>query len=101
MSNKAKFWWGVLLTIPVVVVTGFLASLPPLVISAVLGGDNAYPAGGIASIVVNVLLLGLLVAAIVWERTRYLALGVLAGTALLFVLVAGACAVLLATYTGG
>ena len=50
------------------------------------------------SFVLGLLLLGAFVAAIVVERTRWFALGILAGGAVLFILAAGACVVLLVAF---
>ncbi len=96
MSNKAKFWIGVALTIPALFLAGAVSAVP----SAVLDGMNADPSvGGVVGLVLMLVMLGLFVTAIVLERTRWFALGILAGTAILFVLAAGACVALLVAYS--
>ena len=93
LSNKAKFWFGVLLAIPVLIVSGLVSSVPSIVLSNATGAVGT--AAGIVTLVLDVALLVLLVAGIVWRPTRWWALGAVAGMAVLFVVLAGACVVLL------
>jgi uncharacterized membrane protein YhaH (DUF805 family) len=96
MSNTAKFWIGVLLALPVVVVGSIVVGIASGIGSALDDSGNASAIlGGVASI----LDLAALVAALVVARTRWFALGVIAGVAVLAVLAAGACVVLLAAFS--
>lgn len=96
MSNKAKFWIGVALALPTLVVAGLVAGAG----SALADGLGADPqTGGIVSGLIGLLLLAGFIASIVLPRTRWFALGVLAGVAVLFILAAGACVVLLVAFT--
>jgi hypothetical protein len=92
-SNVAKFWIGVALCIPALVVVGGLESLPSFV-----GNTVHLPSevSAIASLGLNVGLLGAFIVGVVRESTRFIMVGILAGLAVLFVLAAGACIVLLA-----
>lgn len=92
MSNKAKFWIGVALSIPAVILGAVVSGGGSAVVSA-LGGDPQ--AGAILSSVLGLLMFAGLIAAIVFERTRWFALGIIAGVAVLLILLAGACIVLL------
>jgi branched-subunit amino acid transport protein len=92
MSNKAKFWVGVVLAIPAVVV-GPLVIAAALNLGQVISADG--PLGGVLSGVAALLLLAGLVTLMVVERTRWVGLGMLAGVAILLILAAGACVVLL------
>ena len=92
MSNKAKFWIGVALTIPVMILSSIVAGGASALIEGV-GGDPSV--GAAVSGVLSLLMLALFVAAIVVEKTRWFALGVLAGGAVLLILFAGACIVLI------
>ncbi len=96
MSNKAKFWLGVALALPALILAGIISGAGTAVVDG-LGGDPSV--GAFVSGVIALALLVGLVLMIVLERTRYLALGMLAGTAILFVLVAGACVALLVAYS--
>ena len=97
MSNKAKFWIGVALSLPAMVVAGIVTGGGSALADA-LGADPQV--GGIVSTVLGLLLLAAFVAAIVLDRTRWFALGILAGGAVLFILAAGACIVLLVAFIG-
>lgn len=92
ISNKAKFWIGVALAIPVLIVGSIVSGSGSAVVTG-LGG--APEAGAIVSSVLGLLMLGGFIAAIVFERTRWFAIGILAGLAVLLILLAGACIVLL------
>jgi uncharacterized membrane protein YhaH (DUF805 family) len=95
-SNKTKFWLGVLLTIPALFLVGVVTSVP----SAILDAMDADPSiGGVIGFMLLLAVLGLFVTGIVLERTRWFTLGLLAGTAVLFVLAAGACVALLVAYS--
>lgn len=98
ISNKAKFWIGVALTIPAIIVSGLITGAAAAIVEA-LNGDPAVEAT-VSSVVALLVLVGY-VAMIVLPRTRWIALGILAGTAVLFILAAGACVALLVTYSGG
>jgi hypothetical protein len=91
-SNVAKFWIGVALCLPAVFVVGVLGSLPTIVGNAV-----NLPSGlsALATFGMSVALLAIAVLGLVRERTRFIVVGMLAGLAILFVLAAGACIVLL------
>lgn len=92
-SNVAKFWIGVALCIPALAVVGAVESLP-----TVVGNRLNLPSevGAIATIGLNLGLLGAFIVGLVRESTRFIMVGLLAGLAILFVLAAGACVVLLA-----
>lgn len=91
-SNKAKFWIGVVLALPALFVAAVVSGGGSALADA-LGADPM--AGTIISSVLSLLLLAGYIAMIVIERTRWLALGMLAGAAILVILLAGACVVLL------
>lgn len=92
-SNVARFWIGVLLCLPALFVVGALESLPTLV-----GGKIGVPSevSSLATIGLNIGLLGTLILGLVRESTRFIVVGIMAGLAILFVLAAGACIALLA-----
>ena len=95
MSNKARFWIGVALSLPALIVAGIISGGG----SAVAEGLGADPqAGAIVSSILGLLLFAGFIASIVFERTRWFALGILAGAAILFILAAGACIVLLVAF---
>ena len=54
---------------------------------------------GPIQLVDSLVVLGALVAGIVWERTRWFAVGIIAGIAIIGVVAAGACVVLLVALT--
>ena len=96
MSNTAKFWIGVLLALPVVI-------LGSIVVGIVSGIGSALDDSGTASGVLGSLAgfgeLIALVVAIIFAKTRWFAIGVIAGVAVLTVLAAGACVVLLVAFS--
>jgi hypothetical protein len=92
MSNKAKFWIGVAITIPVIVVCSVISGASSAVVEGV-GGDPS--TGAAVAGVVSIAQLAVFVAALIVDRTRWFALGVLAGTGVLLILAAGACVVLI------
>jgi len=68
--------------------------------SAAVNAVNGDPTIGAAvSSVLGLLIFAAYIAAIVIPRTRWFALGILAGTAVLFILAAGACVALLVAYS--
>lgn len=96
MSNKAKFWIGVVLALPAMFLAGAVTGGVGAAAEAVTGSSD------VASAAASVSGLGFLaafIAAIVWSRTRWFALGALAGGALLLILAAGACIVILVALT--
>jgi hypothetical protein len=96
MSNKAKFWIGVLLTIPAILVGSLITGAGSAAVDAV-NGDPAI--GAAVSSVLGLLIFAAYIAMIVIPKTRWFALGILAGTAVLFILAAGACVALLVAYS--
>ena len=96
MSNKAKFWIGVLLTIPAIVVGSAITGVGSAAVNAV-NGDPAI--GAAVSSLLGLMIFAAYIAAIVIPKTRWFALGILAGTAVLFILAAGACVALLVAYS--
>ena len=96
LSNKAKFWIGVLLTIPVIVVGSLITGAGSAAVDAV-NGDPAI--GAAVSSLLGLLIFAAYIAMIVIPKTRWFALGILAGTAVLFILAAGACVALLVAYS--
>lgn len=92
LSNVARFWIGVLLCVPAIVVIGFLETLPTW-FGHRLGLPGA--ASSISTLLLNLLLLAAVVYGLVKEATRFIVVGIMAGLAILFVLAAGACVVLL------
>jgi hypothetical protein len=96
MSNKAKFWIGVLLTIPAIIVGSVITGGGSAAVNA-LNGDPAI--GAAVSSLLGLLILVAYIAAIVIPRTRWFALGILAGTAVLLIVAAGACVALLVAYS--
>ena len=96
MSNKAKFWIGVVVALPAIIVAGVISGAGSAVVDGV-GGDSSV--GALVSGVIALVLLVGYVMMIVFERTRWVALGMLAGTAILMVVAAGACVALLVAYS--
>ncbi len=92
MSNTAKFWIGVALAIPVVIIGSVFVSIASGV-GTVL--DDSGTASAILGGLVSLLELAAVVVALVLPKTRWFALGAIAGIAVLTVLAAGACVVLL------
>jgi hypothetical protein len=96
-SNVAKFWIGVALCIPALVLVGALESLPTVAGNAV---NLPHEISAIATLGLNLGLLGAFLVGLVRESTRFVMVGLLAGLAILFVLAAGACIALLAGVGG-
>ena len=96
MSNTAKFWIGVLLALPVVLVGGILVGIVSGIGSAL---DDTGTASGILGSLAGFGELIAVVVTLVLDKTRWFALGVIAGVAVLTVLAAGACVVLLVAFS--
>jgi hypothetical protein len=96
MSNKAKFWIGAVLALPVIVVAGLISGAVSAVADGITGSSSVT---GFAAALVGLGELAAVIGAIVWERTRWFAIGVIAGGAVLLILAAGACIVLLVAFT--
>jgi uncharacterized membrane protein len=92
MSNKAKFWIGVALALPVLILSGIISGAASAVVDGISSDSNAAAA---VAFVVGLGELAAVVAAVVFARTRWVAIGVIAGVAVLFVLAAGVCVVLI------
>jgi len=97
LSNKAKFWIGVALAIPAMFGSGVLLGLADAVLDGTTPTSDADAA---VSGLVSLLLLAGFITAIVVEKTRWIAIGMLAGGAAALILAAGACLVLLAGLSG-
>jgi hypothetical protein len=97
MSNKAKFWVGVVLALPALILGPVIVGVA-VNLGQVLSADG--PLSGILGGLASLLLLAGFIALIVIERTRWLGLGMLAGIAVLLILAAGACIVLIAAISG-
>ena len=96
MSNGARFGIGVLLSLPALVLAGVVQAVPQMVQRALsLPPELA----AVSSLVLNLALLALFILGLVKERTRFVVLGMMAGVAILFVLAAGACILLLTGVT--
>jgi hypothetical protein len=96
MSNGARFGIGVALALPALFLVGVAQAVPPWV-----SGTLSLPAeiGAVSSLALNLALLALFILGLVKERTRFVVLGMMAGVAILFVLAAGACILLLTGVT--
>lgn len=92
MSNAARFGIGVALAIPAMILVGAFQVLPMVVSDALSLPSELVP---VATLGANALLLTLFVLGLVRERTRFIVLGMMAGVAILFVIAAGACILLL------
>ena len=91
-SNRAKFWFGFLLALPAMAVGAFVTSLPSWALVS-LGVDPSV--GAVLGLLIGVAELGGLVALVAVPRTRWWGIGLLAGIATAFIVLAGACVVLL------
>jgi hypothetical protein len=96
MSNTAKFWIGVVLALPVIVLGSILIGIASGIGAAL---DDTGTASAILGGLASVLELAAVVVAVVLPKTRWFALGTIAGVAVLVVLAAGACVALLAAYS--
>jgi hypothetical protein len=92
MSNAARFGIGMLLSLPTLFLLGVVQAVPQMV-----SGSLSLPPelGAVVMLVANLALLALFILGLVKERTRFVVLGIMAGVAILFVLAAGACILLL------
>jgi hypothetical protein len=94
-SHKGRFWLGVVLAIPAII-------LGPLLIGVAVSLGDALAWGsalpGVLGGLVALLLLAGFIALVAIERTRWIGLGMLAGFAGLFILGAGACVALIVAY---
>lgn len=97
LSNKVKFWIGVPLAVPAMFATGMLMSLADTLLD---GAAPTSSADGLVVLLVGLVLLAGFITLIVVERTRWFAIGMLAGGAAALILAAGACLVLLASLSG-
>jgi hypothetical protein len=96
MSNTAKFWIGALLALPVAVLGSIIIGIVSGIGSAL---DDTGTASAILGGLASLLELAALVVALVLPKTRWFALGAIAGIAVLTVLAAGACVVLLVAFS--
>jgi hypothetical protein len=95
-SNKGRFWLGVVLAIPAIILGPVLIGAAASLGDAVASG-SALP-GLLGGLVALLLLVGF-IALVVIDRTRWIGLGMLAGFAGLFILGAGACVALIVAYS--
>ena len=97
-SNVFKFWMGVLLCIPVLFVVGALQAIPQAI-----AGASGLPSevGQLSTLGLDLAIFAGFIAGLVVEKTRFVVLGVLAGMAVLFVIAAGACVLLLVGLSNG
>ncbi len=84
------------LALPAIIVASIISGAGSAVVDAV-GGDPAV--GAAVSGAIALALLAGFVTLVVLERTRWIALGILAGSAIVFILAAGACVALLVAYS--
>jgi hypothetical protein len=96
MSNTAKFWIGALLALPVAILGSIVVGIVSGVGSAI---DDSGTASGVLGSLAGFGELIALVVALVFAKTRWFAIGVIAGVAVLTVLAAGACVVLLVAFS--
>ena len=95
-SNKGRFWLGVVLAIPAIIIG------PVLIGAAAALGDAVATGSSLGAILGGLVALGLLggfIVLVVIDRTRWIGLGMLAGFAGLFILGAGACVALIVAYS--
>ena len=92
MSNAARFGIGLALAIPAMILVGGFQVLPMVVNDALSLPAELAPVSMVGA---NALLLTLFVFGLVRELNRFIVLGMMAGVAILFVLAAGACILLL------
>lgn len=93
MSNKAKFWIGVAVSLPAMAAAGSLIAVGTALADGVGGSSDL---ANYVSAALTLALFAGFITAMVLERTRWIAIGMLAGAAIAFILAAGACVVLLA-----
>ena len=97
MSNKTKFWLGFVLSVPALLLAAFVSNLPSIIIDAA-GGDSSVT-GSLSFVLFLLMGVGVLVM-LLFERTRWWALGLIAGIAVTLIVLAGACVVILAVLLG-
>lgn len=97
MSKRGKFWLGAVLAIPAVIAAVTLFAMATTVVTSLTENTAAQGAVAIGCLVV---LLGCWITLVVIERTRMIALGILAGTAIVTVVLGGACVALIAAVNG-
>ena len=97
-SNVFKFWMGVLLCLPALFVAGALQAVPRAV-----GDALSLPpeVGQFSTLGLDLGLFVAFIAGLVVEKTRFIVLGIIAGVAVLFVVAASACILLLAGLASG
>ena len=96
--NVARFWIGVALCLPVLFVAGALQAIP-----SVIADSLSLPpeVGQFSTLGLDLALFAAFIAGLVVEKTRFFILGIIAGIAVLFVVAAGACILLLAGLATG
>jgi hypothetical protein len=92
MSNKAKFWLGAVLALPAIIVGPVIVGIA-VNIGQAISADG--PLSGVLGGIASILLFAGFIVLLVVERTRWIGLGMLAGIAILLIVAAGACVVLL------
>ena len=97
-SNVAKFWTGVALCLPALFVAGALQAIPRAIASSLSLPPEL---GQFSTLGLDLALFGAFITGLVVEKTRFIVLGILAGIAVLFVVAAGACVLLLAGLASG
>jgi hypothetical protein len=95
-GNKGRFWLGVVLAIPAVILGPVLIGVAGALGDAVASGTSL---GVILGGMTALALLAGVVILVALERTRWVGLGMLAGFAGLFILGAGACVALIVAYS--
>lgn len=96
MSDKAKFWIGVAVALPAMAAAGAVIAGGTALADGVGGSSDL---ATFVSLALTLLLFAGFITMIVAERTRWIAIGMLAGAAIAFILAAGACVVLLAGFS--
>ncbi len=89
---------GVLLCLPVLFVVGALQAIPQAIAQ---GLSLPAEVGQFATLGLDLAIFAGMIAGLVFEKTRFLVLGTLAGIAVLFVVAAGACILLLVGLSNG
>ena len=87
ISNRSKFWIGVLLVLPVLGIAGTLIGI----VATLIGGR----VGDVVGSLMGVGVLVSLIAGVAWKKTRWLVAGMLAGGAVVTVMAAIAVVVVL------
>ncbi len=97
-SNVARFWIGVALCLPVLFVAGALQAVPSIIADSLSLPPEV---GQFSTLGLDLALFAAFIAGLVVEKTRFIVLGIMAGIAVLFVVAAGACILLLAGLATG